>query len=120
MGAVLAAARRGERILAVDIFDGSEGGEKVYGTTAVLGRPIPAPPAGHPTDVEALRATPRWPVTISFFDRSRSGGEQTPLYELSIELLETGITHGIRLDYGEFALRGTMTALELLPRRPCG
>ncbi len=120
MTAALDAARRGERIFAVDIYDGSEGGQKVYGTTAVFRRPITNVAEGHPTNIEPLRGMPRWPMTISFFDKARSGGgEQLPLYELTVEVFDVGITHSILIDYGEFALRGTMTSLELLPETAC-
>lgn len=120
MTAALEAARRGERIFAADIFDGSEGGQKVFETTAVFRRAITTIAEGHPTNVEPLRGMPRWPMTISFFDRARSGGgEQVPLYELTVEVFEAGITHSILIDYGEFALRGTMTSLELLPESSC-
>jgi hypothetical protein len=120
MTAALEAARRGERIFAADIYDGSEGGEKVYATTAVLRRALTDVTAGHPADVDGLRGTPRWPMTISFFDRARAGsGEQIPLYELTVEIYEAGVTHSMLIDYGEFALRGTLTALEFLPQQPC-
>lgn len=117
----LIAARRGERILAVDIYDGSEGGEKLYGSTAILRRSVTGGLAGHPADAhEALRTMPRWPMSISFFDKAAgSGGDQTPLYELIVEIYENGITHGLTIDYGDFALVGRMTQLELLPATPC-
>jgi hypothetical protein len=117
----LAATRRGERLFSLDIYDGSEGGQKVYATTAILGRTLSGLAEGHPAHaVEALRDAPRQPMSISFFEQASGRGEQLPLYELKVEVYENGITHSLVIDYGSFGLRGTMTSLEMLPVTPCG
>ena len=64
-------------------------------------------------------AMKRWPVTISYFDRSKQGGEQTPVYTIKFELYENGVSRDLLLDYGDFAIRGTMSTLELRNTRPC-
>ncbi len=46
-------------------------------------------------------------------------GETTPSYTISFELYENGVTGAVRLDYGSFALRGTLTRLDLLPQADC-
>ena len=46
-------------------------------------------------------------------------GEATPSISISFELYENGVTGAVRLDYGSFALRGTLTRLDLLPRQDC-
>jgi hypothetical protein len=38
---------------------------------------------------------------------------------LGFELYENGISRALRLDYGGFALRGELSALELLKATPC-
>jgi hypothetical protein len=116
---ILDAARAGQVIFESDVYDGSEGGAKVYATTAVMGRPIPEIPAGHPTNIEPLRGTARTPITISFFDKAAGQADATPLYELRVEVYPSGVTHGLVIDYRDFALRGTMTSLEILPQAPC-
>ena len=55
----------------------------------------------------------RWPVTLSYFNAGR--GEQTPVYVISFELYENGVSRALKLDYGEFALKGESTQL-----RPVG
>ena len=60
---------------------------------------------------------PRWPVTLSYFSRER--GEGTPIYTLSFEVFEDGVSRALRLDYGQFALKGELTTLELLPSGEC-
>jgi hypothetical protein len=119
MAKVLATARAGGTILEADIYDGSEGGEKIYATTAVIGRTTTAPlPDNDPANLERLRGVPRVPVALSYFEK-QANGEALPLYEMSIELFDVGITRSMLLDYGEFAIRGTLATLELLPEQSC-
>jgi expansin (peptidoglycan-binding protein) len=59
----------------------------------------------------------RWPVTLSYFTQGK--GEQTPVYVLSFDLYENGVSRALRLDYGDFALKGDMQSLELLPDKGC-
>ena len=59
----------------------------------------------------------RWPVTLSYFSPER--GEGTPIYTLSFEVFEDGVSRALRLDYGQFALKGELTTLELLPAGEC-
>jgi hypothetical protein len=117
MKRLIEAARAGETTLEAKVYDGSEDGRKVYDTLAVIGRRIePGSKAGleGPSQQEKL---PRWPVTLSYFSRER--GEGTPLYTLSFEVFEDGVSRALRLDYGQFALKGELTALELLPAGDC-
>jgi hypothetical protein len=122
---ILAAAKRGETLLETDTFDGSETGKKVYHTLSVIGRPI-APGSRAPDDaaakVKELSGMTRWTTTISYFEDQRKAddaGEQTPVYSITFEIYENGISRALVLDYGDFVLRGEMTALELLPSKPC-
>lgn len=115
---IIAAAKAGQRILAVKVFDGSDNGKKVYDTTSIIGRPIAtAPDAGAPRNA-TLDQMRRWPVSISYFEVGKRDGE--PAYTLGFELYENGVSRALRFDYGEFILAGEMTNLELLPSKPCG
>ncbi len=115
---IIAAAKAGQRILSVKVFDGSDDGKKVYETTTVIGRPLVASAddmgAAH---IVAMDATTRWPVSISYFDEGRKDGE--PAYTLGFELYENGVSRALRFDYGDFVLGGEMTSLELLPMKAC-
>ena len=53
----------------------------------------------------------RWPVTLSYFTAGR--GEQTPIYTITFELYENGVSRALKLDYGEFALKGDVAQFEL-------
>jgi len=120
MTGALAAARAGRLVFEADIYDGSEGGQKSFYTTGVMRRATADIPAGHPAAAH-LAGQRRFPMTFSFFERvtGQAQTDQTPLYELSVEVYESGITHAIFIDYGDFALRGTMASLEMLPVTPC-
>lgn len=120
---VIAAARAGKTVFEAVVYDGSESGEKLYDTLAVIGRPI-GPKQNAATDATAgqasLDALTRWPVTISYFDRAkRDGGEQTPIYSITFELYENGVSRALLLDYGDFVVSGEMTQLEIKDSKPC-
>jgi hypothetical protein len=119
---ILVAAREGKSILEFPVYDGSETGEKVYNTLTVIGREI-GPGERAPTDAaagqKALAGLKRWPVTVSYFDRAGKGGEQTPVYAISFELYENGVSRALVLDYNDFSISGEMTTLEMRESKPC-
>ncbi len=117
---IVAAALDGGRTLQVPVFDGSETGEKVYQTAAVIGGPAAAeePRNGAP-DSALLRGTTRWPVTISYYETAADTGEQTPVYEVSFDLYANGVSRGLLLDYGDFSIRGALTEIDALPQPSC-
>lgn len=114
---VIAAALRGDHFVAIDLFDGSEKGEKPYSTSAVIG---PVNTGGDDLGDDAMAQRlgldnlRRWPVTLSYFDQG-GAGEQSPTYELSFVVYENGIIRRMRLDYGDFALTGKLVKLDLKP-----
>ncbi|HEY7662815.1 MAG TPA: cell envelope integrity EipB family protein [Xanthobacteraceae bacterium] len=122
MRRILAAAREGKSLLQVSVYDGSEKGEKVYDTLTVIGGEI-APNKRAPADAAAgkaaLAALKRWPVTVSYFDRGASSGDRVPVYAISFELYDNGISRALLLDYNDFAISGTLTALDIRDSKPC-
>ena len=126
MRRIIAAAREGKSVLEFPVYDGSETGEKLFNTLTVIGRAIP-PGEKTPTDATAkfpaLANLTRWPVTISYFDKTdektEQGGEQTPVYSIGFEIYENGISRALVLDYTDFTISGEMTSLELKSAKPC-
>lgn len=114
---ILAAAKAGQHVFEVKVYDGSETGEKIFQTTTFIGAPITKPPADAAVNIPLLKDMRRWPVSISYFDTSRK--DQLPSYVLAFDLYENGISRALRLDYGDFVLAGQMTSLELLPTPAC-
>jgi hypothetical protein len=122
---IIDAAQAGRSLLELVVYDGSDNGEKTYNTLTVIGQPIPgdritgaSDPAGNDT---ALRALTRWPVTVSYYDRADgpAKGEQTPVYAMSFELYENGVSRALTLDYNEFVVGGVMSKYEPQPLKPC-
>lgn len=116
-------ASNGKPIFVADIFDGSESGQKIYETTAVIGLKREGPGAAEKDDpkaVETIGGHRHWPVTISYFDGSGDHtGERTPIYQLSFLLYENGISRRLLLDYGDFELRGNLVELTRIDATPC-
>ncbi len=119
---VIETAEAGDTILQADLYDGSEKGEKIFATTAVIGKPAAgADEAGLDDDkaVERLGAGARWPVRLSYFETGGDRAEQTPMYELSFLVYANGVTRKLELDYGDFTILGKLTSLEYLDAKPC-
>lgn len=119
---IIEAARAGKTILEFPIYDGSETGVKVYNSLTVIGRVI-APGERELTDAAAgnpvLSKMQRWPVTVSYFDRNKPPGEQTPVYSISFDLYENGVSRTLVLDYNDFSISGVLKSLELKDSKPC-
>jgi hypothetical protein len=126
MRRIIAAAREGKSVLEFPVYDGSESGDKLYNTLTVIGKPIAPgdkPPDDAATKVPALAKLTRWPVTISYFEQEspakQETGEQTPVYAISFQLYENGISRALVLDYSDFSIKGEMTSLEMKKPKPC-
>jgi hypothetical protein len=126
MRLLIEAAHAGRSLLEVAVYDGSEQGEKIYQSLSVIGRRIEPDrkPEDAAADKDALAGLARWPVTISYFDKvakpsDDQPGEQTPIYAISFEMYENGISRALRLDYGDFVIDGKMSSLEVKPVKAC-
>ena len=121
---VINAARAGQSVLSFPVYDGSETGDKVFDTLTVIGREI-APGERNHDDAAAgeakLASMPRWPVTISYFERGKSdnNSEQTPAYAIRFELYANGISRALALDYNNFVINGKLTSLDIKESKPC-
>ncbi len=122
---IIAAAKEGKSVLELVVYDGSDDGEKVYNTLTVIGQPIPGdrkpaqPDAS--TSSDALKSLTRWPVTVSYYDRAAKSetGEQTPVYAMSFELYENGVSRALVLDYNDFVIAGAMGKIDVKDTKPC-
>jgi hypothetical protein len=121
---VIDAARAGKSILDFPVYDGSDSGDKVYNTLTVIGHKLA--PDEHKHDDAAgvepkLATVARWPVTISYFDKSKKSktGEEMPVYAIGFELYENGISRALSLDYNDFVINGKLTSLEMKEPKPC-
>jgi hypothetical protein len=121
---VIAAAQSGNTILEFPVYDGSDTGEKVYDTLTVIGHRLSPDERKHDdgaADDPKLASVPRWPVTISYFEKGKASktGEQTPVYSIGFELYENGISRALSLDYNDFVVAGKLSSLEIKQPKPC-
>jgi hypothetical protein len=122
---IIAAARQGKSLLELTVYDGSDNGEKVYNTLTVIGQPIAgdhtiASPDASTTN-DQMKSLTRWPVTVSYYDRDAKAndGEQTPVYAMSFELFENGVSRALVLDYNDFVISGALGKFDIKDAKPC-
>lgn len=119
---LLDAARAGKSIFSADLYDGSEKGEKVYATTAVIGTRVAPGKAAKTPDVknsEKLENLAAWPVSLSYFDKKAERSDGTPSYELAFLFFENGVSQRLFIDYGDFSIRGALKDLTFLDAPAC-
>jgi hypothetical protein len=122
---IIAAAREGKSLLELTVYDGSDNGEKVYNTLTVIGQPIPGDKTISSPDPsttnDQMKSLTRWPVTVSYYDRDAKAkdGEQTPVYAMSFELFENGVSRALVLDYNDFVISGALGKFDVKDSKPC-
>jgi hypothetical protein len=119
---ILEEAKAGKTLFASDLYDGSEKGEKVYATTAVIGgRLAPGHNAKLPktANTEKLDTLAAWPVSLSYFEKDKDKSDSAPAYEMAFLFFENGVSRRLFIDYGEFAVRGTLKEITFLDAPSC-
>ena len=68
-----------------------------------------------------MKSSTRWPVTVSYYDRDAKPkeGEQTPVYSMSFELFENGVSRKLVLDYNDFVISGALGKFDVKDAKPC-
>jgi len=119
---IIDAGEHGRHIVEARVFDGSPDGKKAYRTLAVVGGAKTGEDANteQAARVPELEKLKRFPVTVSYFDKESEKSEQTPAYTLSFNLYENGVSGALRLDYGNFALKGELKSIEFFKPTSCG
>ena len=118
---LIAAAQNGETVVQADIYDGSEKGQKVFMTTAIIGK---ARLPGHQKDLKkiknaaALDKIASWPVTISYFHKDTSA--EVPDYEIAFRLFANGVSQNLMISYDNFSIKGTLKRIDFLKPVKCG
>jgi hypothetical protein len=123
---LLKAAQEGKSTYAVKVFDGSEDGKQIYDTLTVIGKKMQSSRDLEPQNqkmeavalVAPLKDQARWPVSISYF-KAGERAETLPVYILSFDLYENGVSRDLKLDYGDFALKGELKKIDFLPTAQC-
>lgn len=110
---LLERAKAGDRMVPRVVFDGAtaEGASLV---SAVIGRALPAPE----TASDVLLKRPGWGMRMAYFGIDKADTAE-PDYEIGMDLQDNGVARGIRLDYTDFSIKGTLEKLEPLAKPPC-
>jgi hypothetical protein len=116
--ALIAAARTDQRFFSTSIYEGAGSGEKADTATAIIGM------AQHDQANGPLtKGKTRWPVSIAYFSqdvaKDQEFGEETPVYQMNFMLYENGVTRELIMDYGDYALSGTLESITALDRESC-
>lgn len=122
MQAVIAAAKRGEHFLDLNVFDGSEDGETVSPVTTVIGvssEQARSPGKDDLSAVASIKAQGAWPVVFSYFDADARMEETAPAYQMSGLLYDNGIIRKLHFDYGDYSINGRLVDIEYFPQDPC-
>lgn len=101
------------------VYDGSDGA-KSFRAISFVGKRKAAGSAPRDTSPEvaaALKDVVSWPMSVSYY--ALEGSSETPEYQVSFTMHENGVATGLVLDYGDFALSGTLTDLKLLDQPNC-
>jgi hypothetical protein len=116
------AAKSGVKMFAANLYDGSEQGEKYYLTNTVIGKKFDRSSKTVPASfkgADILASVDSWPMTISYFEAGKDKNDQTPSYELSFRYFENGVTSNLKIDYGEFSIKGELKELTALAPGKC-
>ena len=115
MRKLIQAAQNGETRFAAPLYDGSDEDNRVFDTVVTIG------PRKEGTDSPPLTAAlanlPYWPMSMSFFEREK--GDGTPTQIMRFNVYNNGVIASIVIDFGDFALSGTLNGLEMLKSSPC-
>lgn len=119
--ALIAAAQAHQQFISRYVFDGSDV-ENAGQVSAFIGGALPPPglKAAKPLNDPLLQHT-GWPIRLAFFPASDSDtADQTePDYELSMRLLDNGVTQEMKLDYSDYVVGATLSDIKTLPRPGC-
>ena len=108
-------AMAGGRVLTRNVFSGT-GDDSLNEVSAFIG-PLIAP-TDEPDDLSqtdsstsaALKGLRSWHVAMAYFPYGE--GDHEPEFEVHFRVMENGVSPGMDLDYGNFAIRGLIEHLE--------
>lgn len=119
MEELISKAQKGETFYQSTIFDGSDDANKIMATTAVIGNGLVMPEDAETKVMGDLAKEKSWPVTVAYFDDEESN-DGLPVYRINFKLLTNGVTRDLNMDYGDFAMKGTLVNLEMFKPADAG
>lgn len=127
MQALLNAARAGQHHDSRPLFDGTSDSDyyQVVSSIGAVGLATTQERANQQTEtdpgklsiIKAIEGLPWWPVQISYYGLDSNEG--MPEFEIAFRLYDNGVSTGVTLDYGSFALSGTLSRIEAFEPPDC-
>ncbi|PYE88174.1 cell envelope integrity EipB family protein [Phyllobacterium leguminum] len=112
MEELIAKAEAGEKFYQTTLFDGSEDADSVSHTTVVMGKEGAAASDEEAKAMGKLASEKAWPVNIAYFD-DKENQEGLPVYRIDFKLYRNGITRDLKMDYGDFSIKGKLVDLQV-------
>ena len=116
--AILQAAAANRDFVAAEIYEGAGTGDASDQASASIGDAVQAG-AGGPLQ----GGVRHWPVSVGYFDQRQDRpdalGEELPSYQMQFTLYENGVTNDLIMDYGDYALSGSLKSIEALDKADC-
>ena len=114
------AAERGMTHDVSIVFDGSDSAKAFKAVTFIGKKHAPGSFKPDLTNPEArpLQGLASWPVSVSYYGMDEKAAD-TPAYQASFNMYENGISTDLMLDYGTYALKGTLTQLSVAAASTC-
>ncbi|MEP1207938.1 MAG: DUF1849 family protein [Rhizobiaceae bacterium] len=124
IGVLVDAALAQESIVVAKLFDGSDKGDELVDTTAIIGkeRAEVTQVEGEPDKVSQLfKNQSAWPISVSYFSTaaSASQGEKLPIYQVTFLMHENGISRDLKMLYPDYSLKGDLKQIEFLEKSSC-
>ncbi|KAF0231034.1 MAG: conserved exported hypothetical [Beijerinckiaceae bacterium] len=120
MSNLVQAALKGERRFDARLFDGAEGGEKIFDTIATIGAKIEGEKNARLEPAmrgDKLDAIPRWPISIAYYDNTP--GDRLPVYTMRSVTFANGVVSDLLFEFADFSLAAKAVRYEALPAEPC-
>jgi hypothetical protein len=119
---LVARAMKGQQLFTADLYDGSEKGDKIYATVSFIGKPRAPGDLTGLAEVESAKPLEKlvsWPMSISYYDAQAKGEDSLPAYEVAYLYYSNGVSRRLMIDYGSFAVRGTLKEIAFLDPGKC-
>jgi hypothetical protein len=118
MQAIIDAALADQNFISTDIYEGAGTGEVSDEAATAIGHALTLS-----TDSPLRGGVRHWPVSVGYFEPTKKVedglGEELPSYQMSFMLYENGVTSDLVMDYGDYALAGSLQTIEPLNSPTC-
>lgn len=118
MQAIIDAALANRNFISSNIYEGAGTGDASDSAATAIGDAMALS-----TNSPLRGGVRHWPVSVGYFEPTKKVedglGEELPSYQMSFTLYENGVTSDLVMDYGDYALSGSLQKIEPLTSPSC-